>query len=1725
MKSSSVSRVLLFVLLSISALSGALMAHAGFFKEFSDSVSEAGGKLSKAVKNSTKSAQEIAQDFSNAAVDERRAVLQAAEDQQFTDIVREAINIDVSKLGEALENVSVEKVSDALKAAGDDLGRLAAEISDNNKLGDALDNLDVTQIRGAFEAVPNRIGDLAPRLQSARLGQVLNGLPVAQITDALASVPSRIGDVARHIGSADLGKALNGLGVEEIGDALTAVEGRIAQVAKEVNSEKLGKALNSVRRASQVSAALGGALDRIGDVAKHIVSNQKLGAALNSLSADAIGNALAGVRNRIGQLAPRIDAGKLGQALTNLGPDAIRDALAAVPGNIADVVVALKNNVDLGKALNNLDQGLIAKALAALPIERLKEITAQISSANLGRALSQLTSAPATFIEVLKSVSVNQAGDVLEALGEDFNSLLNGLADRAELGHVLAGLNRGQLAKLPWEELTKIKMPWEQLKPRLADLPLDRIDPSQINWGKASPAQAFEDAGRWLDGQLKAAENQVGTTIAAAGKEFVAAISSGAGIVNELSRQFADAKERVVNELAKSGEFINSNLAKMEQGVRTEIGRGVAEVKKAPWYQEIQKFLTKFSRVVAYDLASETALSFNFRTGAYDAQLEFIPGVTVTSQDFEALLSSGSALPDVDVMEVASTAAAGVKLAEKSNNYDERRRRAFEGHSRTDVYYSSRRFAKWASTETLLNHGVKAVITAGYGVNDALQDAQHHFMTELDDVYSWLQSRAKLEGERLSRTVLRDVLKCLITGKSPSELGLSIPRLSIRTDSVAYVYEVEAAGVTEVIGRVLDEVQAAVGINWGKFEDALNEKLSKLGMNSPHIAFVITWDSDVEDGPALDAAMNEFDEVQLSDVDSAQERYDLLLEALQELVDAPPAGVNLGPIKQLLGFMKQSANVQGVVNARVQKALAEAIGFDPAAVELRYDQSVPIIDLTNTPVREKLEGFLDRFALGNEGSASVTRLELNVSNYALSCDASIRHKHVWNLEQGLSNAWEKATAGVQGWTTKASQTLSAGTSKVLRDVGAIDEVARRQPHRITQAALGELAMKVDEADQAVVESARADDQARENLERSPDGLASAREYLLWHLLEKPQYVEISSGKTGGPYGGDPVYFVNGLCVTLADARDSGTALADRFQRPVRLLYNPSFINADAKSGDIGVELASTGTPDVGSDLGEACYDRSWPSLMTAYFDAMRPESLEALLETKPEESRVRLQKNLTTRQIAHLIYFNEKPITIVAHSQGAIQVRNACYTMTLLGAEGKVRNNVALVSCGSPLAEGEIFPKPAQNHVLVNAGDVRAKLVNLTNGDEAGKIPLSGDGMEFYFDNISASDLYPTQARIVANNLEKTHLATAVVRLKQTGADSEESLSSAEMLVYSDQSTSVIVDATRIDVARKPPSLVTTTYALNEDFNNDDYDDLCFVREVRCGPTITRRLQLVFNRGLGVSRQPDVQLDDPFDGQPGRLIAGDFDGDGFGDVLLMRRPEIVDSATRTAGRILCASGNARLGFDRVHSDADEPGQHDLLWYYGNIQSGDFNGDGLTDLMAIDKRTSGVYLQLRRPDGGFRPYVGPIKLDGIAKYPAASPLIGDFNGDGRDDLILAARRMVVTHVWCDGVKCRRYSCQCLATNEVYLSAALGDGFVKQPRPDSRLMSTRVNLAGDLNGDGFDDLLDVSHISQNAKSDRYSFWWIKNCTRSSTLSGGIDLRPSTVGKTGVTLAWGA
>ncbi len=169
-------------------------------------------------------------------------------------------------------------------------------------------------------------------------------------------------------------------------------------------------------------------------------------------------------------------------------------------------------------------------------------------------------------------------------------------------------------------------------------------------------------------------------------------------------------------------------------------------------------------------------------------------------------------------------------------------------------------------------------------------------------------------------------------------------------------------------------------------------------------------------------------------------------------------------------------------------------------------------------------------------------------------------------------------------------------------------------------------------------------------------------------------------------------------------------------------------------------------------------------------------------------------------------------------------------------------------------------------------------------------------------------------------------------------------------------------------------------------------------------------------------------------------LSGDFNGDGRADLVTFTRSNAADVYVALNN----GSGFSGTGWK----------WHDWFAYGNEIPLvGDFNGDGKDDIVTFTRGNTGdVFVALS--DGTKFNGTG-VKWHDWFSINDEIPLVGDFNGDGKDDLATFTRGN---------------------TGDVYVALSTGSSFVGTAVKwhDWFSINSEIPLVGDFNGDGRDDI---------------------------------------------------
>ncbi|MFN8075712.1 MAG: trypsin-like serine protease [Kineosporiaceae bacterium] len=218
------------------------------------------------------------------------------------------------------------------------------------------------------------------------------------------------------------------------------------------------------------------------------------------------------------------------------------------------------------------------------------------------------------------------------------------------------------------------------------------------------------------------------------------------------------------------------------------------------------------------------------------------------------------------------------------------------------------------------------------------------------------------------------------------------------------------------------------------------------------------------------------------------------------------------------------------------------------------------------------------------------------------------------------------------------------------------------------------------------------------------------------------------------------------------------------------------------------------------------------------------------------------------------------------------------------------------------------------------------------------------------------------------------------------------------------------------------------------DVNGDGKDDLAvFTRGSAADVFVAKSTGTSFS-GTG------VKWHDWFAAGNELPLMGDFNGDGRSDVATFTRGSSADVY------VALSTGSAFTGTSVKWHD----------WFAAGAEIpavGDFNGDGRDDIATFTRGGTGdVYVALSTGSS----FVGTsVKWHDSFAYGAEIPQVGDFNGDGKDDLAVFTRG---------------------GAGDVYVALSTGSSFVGTAVKwhDSFTYGSEFPAIGDFNGDRKDDI---------------------------------------------------
>lgn len=198
-----------------------------------------------------------------------------------------------------------------------------------------------------------------------------------------------------------------------------------------------------------------------------------------------------------------------------------------------------------------------------------------------------------------------------------------------------------------------------------------------------------------------------------------------------------------------------------------------------------------------------------------------------------------------------------------------------------------------------------------------------------------------------------------------------------------------------------------------------------------------------------------------------------------------------------------------------------------------------------------------------------------------------------------------------------------------------------------------------------------------------------------------------------------------------------------------------------------------------------------------------------------------------------------------------------------------------------------------------------------------------------------------------------------------------------------------------------------------------------------------------------------------------RTLSGDVNGDGQSDLILIstcQNPNAIGICASHHIQVSTALGTSSRAYTLVAPQLLDATANDFTYY--KTLAGDFDGDGKTDLVLAYLSSPNLILYFAHSNGDGTFTLGPAQNFGGA-WNSYNSIVGDFNGDGKADLAFT------TVCYFSNGSCSN------GDNNAVAVATAGIGGVFTMSALQNLGSPTgwanyLTLAGDFNGDGKTDL---------------------------------------------------
>lgn len=222
---------------------------------------------------------------------------------------------------------------------------------------------------------------------------------------------------------------------------------------------------------------------------------------------------------------------------------------------------------------------------------------------------------------------------------------------------------------------------------------------------------------------------------------------------------------------------------------------------------------------------------------------------------------------------------------------------------------------------------------------------------------------------------------------------------------------------------------------------------------------------------------------------------------------------------------------------------------------------------------------------------------------------------------------------------------------------------------------------------------------------------------------------------------------------------------------------------------------------------------------------------------------------------------------------------------------------------------------------------------------------------------------------------------------------------------------------------------------ISGDFNGNKITDIIRYKNKEIYTLVTKT-DNTFEEKLFTSSQDFGKKEDAYN-----ILSGDYNGDGLSDIIRFSNNKVYTLLSTGDGSFTQFTNTLSKDFGKTNAT-----------YYAS--SGDYNGDGLSDFVRYTSKEMHVFLSLG--NGSFSYKASTLTNNYGTKLDSYFISSGDYNGDGLSDIL-------------------RYT-----NNDLYVLLSLGNGTFKEVHSNSTTNFGAKNdsyysLSGDYNGDGLSDFV--------------------------------------------------